>query len=1125
MVSNVHTVQGEDSPLRRAREAAGFSQKELAGRAGVSVRALRYLEDGQVARPRAASIHRLARALDMAAEDLAERLRRPERLPTAERSAEPASARQRAGGARQRSGPEPTGLIRIRILGPFTILRGDAVVEMGSPLQRAVLSLLAIQHGRVVTVQELVDALWREDPPRTCRELVHTYVGHVRRTLEGDSRPGERGRLLRSAGGGYLLAVDPEQLDLVSFDRLAEQGRRAWHQGAAASACQLFGESWACWRGSRVMEGDARLGGHPAVVGVQARRTSLLLDWSDAAFSTGRYAQVAEPLRDAHGAEPLHEGIAARLMLALAGTGQQAAALSLFEEVRALLDTELGVSPGGELRTAQLRILRDRLPGRVGRPAPAVPTPAQLPAEPFLFVGRGEHLTALDAAAAEQRSGGSAANLIVLTGMGGLGKTMLALRWAHRVRDRFPDGQFHVDLRGHGSSESVRPHAALAGFLTALGVPPAQVPEDVSQAAALYRSLLTGKRVLVLLDNAGRADQIRPLLPAGGSLVLVTSRHRLTGLVARDGARMISLDALAPREARELLDGVVGAPRVAQEPHAATELIQLCAHLPLALSIAAANVAARPHLSLAEYVNAMRRDNRLDALETAGDPDAAVRAAFALSVDDLPPDEGRMFRLLGAVPGFDVAVGTAAEVAGVSRRSAVRSLEGLADRHLLQERGADRFGMHDLVRLFASELADGDPESAEATTRLADHHLARLESVASTLYPHLLQLSDQDGRGGRSGRSDLSGRSADAGAADAGAAFPDRTAALAWMDNERANLVALILHLVEEGRAASASGMADLMTGYFMMRSGTADWSTVAQAARAAARLGDDLRAVAAAELSTAMVDLSLGNHASAARRFGRTATVAERAGWTECQAVALNNLGSALWTAGRTEEAVTALERALDLHRACGRAAGEAVSLANLGAAHLDRDALLEATEPEDVRAARLATAEALLTAALAMHRHIGDRRNEADTLTRLAQAHRDAGDLPTALDLARAATDAAASSGDLRFEATAAGMLATVSARLGDVRSALKDMGRAIALADPIDHPTLAARIHLLCADTCLALGRFEDAALYAEDARRVARLVASPVLDRQCVVWTNRIRQARRDTVAGTPAVSAS
>jgi tetratricopeptide (TPR) repeat protein len=345
------------------------------------------------------------------------------------------------------------------------------------------------------------------------------------------------------------------------------------------------------------------------------------------------------------------------------------------------------------------------------------------------------------------------------------------------------------------------------------------------------------------------------------------------------------------------------------------------------------------------------------------------------------------------------------------------------------------------------------------------------------------------------------------------------------MDNERANLVALILHLVEEGRAASASGMADLMTGYFMMRSGTADWSTVAQAARAAARLGDDLRAVAAAELSTAMVDLSLGNHASAARRFGRTATVAERAGWTECQAVALNNLGSALWTAGRTEEAVTALERALDLHRACGRAAGEAVSLANLGAAHLDRDALLEATEPEDVRAARLATAEALLTAALAMHRHIGDRRNEADTLTRLAQAHRDAGDLPTALDLARAATDAAASSGDLRFEATAAGMLATVSARLGDVRSALKDMGRAIALADPIDHPTLAARIHLLCADTCLALGRFEDAALYAEDARRVARLVASPVLDRQCVVWTNRIRQARRDTVAGTPAVSAS
>jgi DNA-binding SARP family transcriptional activator/tetratricopeptide (TPR) repeat protein/transcriptional regulator with XRE-family HTH domain len=1108
MVSNAYGVRDGDSPLRRAREAAGISQKELAGRAGMSVRALRYLEDGQVARPRAASIHRLARALDMGAEELAERLAGP--------------AGVRLGDAGQRpdagSSSSPTGRIRIRVLGRFAVLRGDSAVELSSPLQRTVLGLLAVQHGRIVTMPELVDALWLADPPRTCRELVHTYVAHVRRVLEPGSRVGERGRLLRSAAGGYLLTVEPEQLDLAAFDRLAEQGRRAWERGAAASACQLFGEAWACWHGARVLEGDARLSGHPAVVAVQARRTSLVLDWSDAAFSVGRYAQVAEPLRAAHGAEPLHEGVAARLMLALAGTGRQAAALALFEEVRVLLDTELGVSPGAELRAAHLRILRDRLPGPAERPVLAVPTPAQLPAEPFVFVGRREQLELLDAAVTEYRSG-----LIVLTGMGGLGKTVLALRWAHRVLDLFPDGQLYVDLRGHSGTESVRPHAALTGFLTALGVPPSQVPEDVAQAAALYRSLLTGKRVLVLLDNAGRADQIRPLLPAGGSVVLVTSRQRMTGLVARDGARVISLDALSSPEALALLESMVGTPRAAREPQAAAELIELCARLPLALSIAAANLAARPQMSLAGYADAMKRD-RLDALESADDPEGAVRAAFALSVDALPPPEARMFRLLGAVPGFDVAVGTAAAVAGISRPRAAQALNRLADRHLLQEHGADRFAMHDLIRLFAAELADGETEGAEgaegpentdgaeaadAIARLAEHHLAHLEAVADVLYPHLLHLPSHGGR------TSLP--------ADDVPAFADAAAALAWIDAEQANLVALIPHLVSQGHVGPAWELADLMTGYFMMRAGTADWAAVAHAARAAARLGDDPRALASAELSTAMVEFSQGRHDSASRRFSRTAMVAEQAGWTECQAVALNNLGMALWTAGRAQEAVTALEQALHLHRTCGRAAGEAVSMANLGAAHIDRGTLMDPAEPDDARDQRLAAAKALLTEALAMHRHIGDRRNEADTLTRLAQAHRDGGDLATALELAREAMAAARSAEDLRFEATAEGMAATLSARLGDTEPALEHIARAHALVDPADHPTLAARIHLLAADTCLALGRYEDASLYVEDARRVARLVGSPVLERQCLMWTERIQGQKHPVVAPGTSVS--
>jgi DNA-binding SARP family transcriptional activator/DNA-binding XRE family transcriptional regulator len=1049
--------------LRRHRFQAGLRQDELASKAEVSVRALRYIEQGRVGRPHASSVRRLADALGLTGADLDALLRAPT-----------------VAGA-----IPPTPGLRIAVLGPLTLHRGGEPVEIGSAMLRTLLGLLAVQPQQVVSGEEIVDVMWGERPPRTCLALVHSYVGQLRRLLEPDRAPGAPSRMLRRSRTGYRLDPAAARLDLTTFTDLLGQARGA---GDPQRAWQLFNQAAEAWRGPVLADGGSRLRQHPAVVAINGRRIAMALDHADLGIELGLASRLTGRLKALIAEEPLHEGLASRLMLALADDGQQAAALTLFTTMRDRLDAELGVQPGTELRAAQLRVLHGTGEPPTGdAPTAAQPTaartavPAQLPVDLASFVGRDDCLRELDAAL-PLGAGGSArvVSITTVAGMGGIGKTALAVHWSHRVRDRFPDGQLYVNLRGHATAPPLRPIDALAGFLLAFGTPADRIPDDVEQAAALYRSELAGRRILVLLDNAASAEQVRPLLPTGpGSLALVTSRYRMAGLVAREGARELAVDVLRPDEAIALLGQMIGADRVAAEPAATAELARLCAHLPLALRIAAANLTGRPRQRIGDYVARLARGDRLAALTIDGDAETAVRATFDLSYDALRAPERQLFRLLGLLAGTEVTADAATALAGITPTAADLALDRLTARHLVEETSPGRYGMHDLLRLYAAELSAAHDSTAQRTAavgRLASYHLDLVNAAAEVSYPHALKLPDQPRPA--TGQPD----------------FDSVEAAMNALDAERPNLVVLLPRFVADGHHELAWRLGEALQGYFRRRMNAVDWQAVAGTALAAARADGNLNGQAAAELSLGSLCDFQSRFEEAAGHYNASLELARRAGWTDCQAVALNNLARTFWTSGRPHDTIDHLRQALALHRQTGRRAGEAVTLANLGVAHWEVGRT--ATDPADL----LTQALTYLNQALALHREIGDRHNEADTLRALASTQRDAGNLSAALRLADEALTLAREAGDVRFTALAHNTLATVQSRLGQADSALRHHQRALAIARDAGDGQLKAQILIDLAETHALLGRREDALGQARDARVIAQRIGSGLLDRK-------------------------
>ncbi|WP_405769939.1 BTAD domain-containing putative transcriptional regulator [Streptomyces sp. NBC_01538] len=1080
--------------LRGYRFAAGLGQRALAERAGISVRTLRYLEQGHVRRPHADSIQHLAVALNLSGA---------------------ARTRLLEAGEAAASSPRTAGL-RVTVLGPLALHRDGSPVELPSVLRRSLLGLLAMQPGVVVGTDEIVDVLWGEQPPRTCRQLVQTYVRHLRDLIE-PGRPGpDAGRVLRATKGGYRADLSAEESDVAAFDELLDEARCAETGGDSAAALEAYGRALRCWRGPVLADGGERLRAHPAAVAIGGRHVAAAVARADLALALGSAQDVVADLRELSTREPLHEELAGRLMLALAACGQQAAALDVFTRISGRLDADLGLQPSAALRAAQLRVLRGEvppkppalpaLPARVSPQAADRPVPAQLPGPTPGFTGRADQLRQLDAllpdpAPGDGRHQPQGTLLAAITGTGGVGKTALAVHWAHRVRDRFPDGELYVDLRGHSAQAPVRPIEALARFLLALGVAAERIPGTPEAAADLYRTLSAGRRMLVVLDNAVDPEQVRPLLPGGqGCVALVTSRDRLAGLVARDGARRIAVDMLTPEESRLLLRRVVGESRVDADPQAAADLAHACGHLPLALRISAANVDQTPWRTLRDQADELREGDRLTALSVTGDQTTAVRTAFSLSYQALDAPVRRMFRLLALLPGPETGLQAVAVVTGTTAEDGARLVERLTAAHLLREYRPGRYRFHDLVALYAAErlrLEESDTSRRAASDALYDWLLAAVDRCALLLYPGMkLRLPGDD----------------DAARSDAAPPeITDAASATRWLDAELPNLAAAVHQAAADGHRA-APLLADALRGYAWIRKHTVDWTALGQAALAVARAAGEPVAEASMHHLLGHAHVRQGRVGTAITDFEQGLALAEAAGWPEGAAIAHTNLSMVTRLSGRLRRSAEHLERAMELDRQGGLSDGHPVVLGNL--AHVLRD-LGRLSESLDclVRAERLpealdnqynrirrqadlgrtrhllgdpAGATGHLQAALAMARECGDLGGEAYVLRLTASAGRDAGDLGRALELARTATALSDQDVDDYFRAAARITLGGVLLALDRPGEASEAWREALKLARERGAHDLEARSLIALASARRPLDR-EQAATALDIARR--------------------------------------
>ncbi|MFD6999117.1 BTAD domain-containing putative transcriptional regulator [Streptomyces mirabilis] len=624
-------------------------------------------------------------------------------------------------------------VMRFEVLGPLRVRRAERELDLGFPQQRALLGLLMVRAGRPVQVSEIVDVLWASRPPASAPNVVRRYVGALRRLLEPGLPPRAPGRRLPRRTGAYLLDAEPDEIDLLRFRELTLRGKRAVATGRPEVAVRQFVGALGEWRGPVAMGLPASAREHALFRAVEHELVLTTRMAADAALLCGTAGLVLPSLRRAIDLEPLDESLHARLVMVLAACGLQAEALTAYEEVRRRLAAELRVAPGAELSAAHTRVLRQEVRASappVHRPvgtALSVPVrllarPAQLPPGLTVFAGRSEELGELTALAGAAASSGSPGTILV-SGMAGVGKTASVVHWAHEVAHRFPDGQLHVELRGHDTAAGPAPEPveALRGLVVALGAPPRHLPDDLAALTDLYRELLADRRVLVVLDDAARTEHVRPLLPtAPGCLAVVTSRDRLPALIA-SGARSLRLELPSTADARAALALRVGHRRSAAEPEAAGEIIERCGRLPLALAIVAARAVSRPDFPLAALAAELRAAHgSLDAFAGVGGT-ADARAAFAASYRSLPPADARLFRLVALHPAPGIAADTAAGLAGLSPREARPILGRLTDAHLVCEDTPGHYTVHTLLRAFAAELAESAEAAATESLSLPRH--------------------------------------------------------------------------------------------------------------------------------------------------------------------------------------------------------------------------------------------------------------------------------------------------------------------------------------------------------------------------------------------------------------------
>ncbi len=770
---------------------------------------------------------------------------------------------------------------------------------------------LAPPHG--LASDTLFDLVWGTRNARSVEPTVSVTVHRLRRWLRQVC--GELITVAR-ASGRYRLIVSDGQVDAELFRLLVARARRLTDP---AEREQTFARALKCWRGSALADVAPDSVDRTVADALERDRTRATVEHVYALLACGRAEPAAQASARLAADHPLDERVQTAHIEALAAAGRRAEALDCYEQLRIRLRDELGIDPDRRVGDALVRVLRQD-GGGGPPPSAAVLVPAELPPPVDAFVGRREQFDALDGLLA---AGHRTMVVSALSGTGGVGKTSLAVRWARQVARRFPDGQLFVDLRGHAPGPPLRPAEVLNRFLRSLGAPAPVAPLDLAEATGRYRSALAGRRVLVVLDNAADEQQVRPLLPgAPGCMALITSRSRLDGLVAVDGAHRISLDVLPAADAIGLLTRMLGADRTGAEPAATAALASACAFLPLALRICAASLLADPDRSIAELVDELRR-SALDALALGTDERSSVRATLDLSYRWLSASDRRVFRLLGTVPGPDITVAAVAALTDSSRDDAYRALARLTAAHLLARR-ADRYQYHDLLRAYAEERADREetPEDREhAWWRLAHWYRDRTDTAVARVDPHLPQLPAQV----------RATPAADSAFGSYDEAFGSYDEAARFLAAERHNLVAVATKAAAHGPYPVAWQLAHAARQFFAHSGTGAERMALAQAAVAAAEQAGDLLGAAVAERALAHAQERAGDYVAAVRHNRRSLERARQAGWDAHSTDMLGALGTVYALAGRNRRAIRLLEEAAAGAHRTGNRRGEATYLSNL--------------------------------------------------------------------------------------------------------------------------------------------------------------------------------------------------
>ncbi|GAA3445136.1 AfsR/SARP family transcriptional regulator [Planomonospora venezuelensis] len=971
-------------------------------------------------------------------------------------------------------------MVEFRVLGPLEIRAASGQLLVPKRRKtRTLLAVLLLRANTAVSADELLETLWEEDRPPSARANLQSYVSELRKLLGGG---------IALAADGYLLTVDEDGYDAARFRALAGSGQRALAAGRSAEAAHHLAGALALWRGDLVDGLPLPQWLWPERAALEEARLSAYEDLARARLALGQHDDLVAGLIEFTGRNPLREKAWALLMLALHRCGRTAEAVDSYQSAREVLKEELGVAPNRELRELHGRILREdpgllRPPGPVSPALAAVPRPHQLPAGVGDFVGRSGYLRVLDDLF---RTEGGGSVSCALTGTGGVGKTALAVHWANSAAARFPDGQLYVDLRGFTpSARPMHPIEALSRFLRSLGVPPEQIPLTTDEAASLYRSLLSGKRVLVLLDNAFDGDQVRPLIPPVPSCTLITSRDRLDCLAALDGVRRIGVDVMSGEEAGELLRRITGAE--------CERLARFCDHLPLALRLAATQIAGDPRLDTAAYLKRLDDADPLDLLDGGIGRRRAIRSAFDLSYRRLPYETRRLFRALSVMPGADFTAETAAAVLDAPLDAVAASLDVLSRAHLVTGDADGRFGLHDLLRAYALErFGEEDDASARrrAHHRLTRWYLRHARAASELVCPQMIFLP-----------ADLSPPPS----------FGDEVAALRWLESERHNLLSLADRLAGPAKWL----LVDALRGYWYLRRHSSDWLRHVESALAAAESAADPTAQAAMRGSLAEVCLLLERHTEALGHNTAALELSQTAGWTEHEAATLGRLGTFHLARGEPSLASEYCLRAIEVHRRAGVHRGVISNLGNLGLANIHLGNLRHAAEQlgealrwERERRSTMGEAIALGNLGLVAH-HMGepdlaatrlDRalelfgilKNEygtADTLSSLAAVHHDVDAHGPAHDLAVRARDLARAIGDTRTEASATSTLGT-TVRAGAPRRAARLHEQALSLALTGHFRYETAQAHIELAVSLRSLGDDAAAARHAEHALAVTR-----------------------------------